>query len=45
MNFAIKSMIALNFLEANGVEPPIAVRTSDPMDGAAIAEKAREFTV
>ena len=45
VNFAIKSMIALNFLEANGVEPPIAVRTSDPMDGAAIAEKAREFTV
>ena len=45
VNFAIKSMIALNFLEANGVEPPIAVRTTDPMDGAAIAEKARNFTV
>ncbi|MBE7203609.1 MAG: trypsin-like peptidase domain-containing protein [Parafilimonas terrae] len=45
VNFAIKSMIALNFLEANGVEPPITVRTTDPMDGAAIAEKARAFTV
>ena len=45
VNFAIKSMIALNFLEANGVEPPITVRTTDPMDGAAIAEKARSFTV
>ncbi|MCJ2019148.1 S1C family serine protease [Methylobacterium sp. E-065] len=45
VNFAIKSMIALNFLEANGVEPPITVRTTDPMDGAAIAVKARDFTV
>ena len=45
VNFAIKSMIALNFLEANGVEPPITVRTADPMDGASIAEKARDFTV
>ena len=45
VNVAIKSMIALNFLEANGVEPPITVRTTDPMDGAAIAEKARDSTV
>jgi len=45
VNVAIKSMIALNFLEANGVEPPITVRTTDPMDGAATAEKARDFTV
>ena len=45
VNFAIKSTIALNFLEANGVEAPISVRTTDPMDGAGIAEKAREFTV
>lgn len=45
VNFAIKSMIALNFLEANGVEPPITVRTTDPLDGTAIAEKARDFTV
>ena len=45
VNFAIKSTIALNFLEANGVEAPINVRTADPMDGAGIAEKARDFTV
>jgi serine protease Do len=45
VNFAIKSTIALNFLEANGVEAPINVRTVDPLDGAALAEKARDFTV
>ncbi|MFF9549880.1 S1C family serine protease [Methylobacterium fujisawaense] len=45
VNFAIKSTIALNFLEANGVEAPINVRMTNPMDGAAIAEKARDFTV
>lgn len=45
VNFAIKTTIALNFLEANGIEPPINVRTSDPMDGATLAEKAKEFTV
>lgn len=45
VNFAIKSTIALNFLEANGVEAPITVRSADPLDGAALAEKARDFTV
>lgn len=45
VNFAIKTTIALNFLEANGIEPPINVRTSEPMDGATLAEKAKEFTV
>lgn len=45
VNFAIKATIALNFLESNGVEAPINVRMVDPMDGAAIAEKARDFTV
>ncbi len=45
VNFAIKSTIALNFLEANGIEAPINVRMVDPLDGAAIAEKARDFTV
>lgn len=45
VNFAIKATIALNFLEANGVEAPINVRMVDPLDGAAIAEKARDFTV
>ena len=45
VNFAIKSTIALNFLEANGVEAPITVRTGDALDGASLAEKARAFTV
>lgn len=44
VNFAIKSMIALNFLEANGIEPPINVRSGDPMDGATLAERAKDFT-
>lgn len=45
VNFAIKTTIALNFLEANGVEAPINVRTADPMDGATLAERAKSFTV
>lgn len=45
VNFAIKTTIALNFLEANGVSAPIHVRTTTPMDATAIAEKAKEFTV
>lgn len=45
VNFAIKTTIALNFLEANGVEAPINVRTADPMDGATLAETAKSFTV
>ena len=42
---AIKSMIALNVLGANGAEPPITVRTTEPMDGTAVAGKARAFVV
>lgn len=45
VNFAIKTSIALNFLESNGVEAPLNVRTVDPMDGATIAERAKDFTV
>ena len=45
VNFAIKSTIALNFLEANGIEPPINPRSMDPMTAEAIADKARSFTV
>jgi serine protease Do len=45
VNFAIKSTIALNFLDANGISAPIDARTTDPMDGEAIAEKAKAFTV
>ncbi len=45
VNFAIKSVIAQNFLEANGVEALNRARSSDAMDGATIADKAKEFTV
>ena len=45
VNFAIKTTIALNFLEANGIEGSIAARSSEPMDGGTIAEKAKAFTV
>jgi hypothetical protein len=44
VSFAIKSTIALTILDANGVEAPINVRTTDSMDGTGIAEKARDFT-
>jgi serine protease Do len=45
VSFAVKSTIALTFLEANGDEAPINVHTTDSMDGTGIAEKARDFTV
>lgn len=45
VNFAIKSTIALNFLEANGIEPPIDAKHIEPMTAENIAEKAQEFTV
>ena len=45
VNFAIKSVIAQNFLDANGIETSARARTTDAMDGATIAEKAKEFTV
>jgi S1-C subfamily serine protease len=44
VNFAIKSMIALNFLQSSGVTPMIAAPAAawDPSD---IAEGAQNFTV
>ena len=45
VNFAIKSTIVLNFLEANGIEPPVDARTSEPMTAETIAEKVQAFTV
>jgi serine protease Do len=44
VNFAIKSMIAMNFLQSSGVSPMIAAPTAawDPSD---IAEGAQKFTV
>ncbi|TCT04211.1 trypsin-like peptidase [Aquabacter spiritensis] len=43
-NFAIKSSAAITFLEANGVEPNMKLR-STPLEGPALADLAREFTV
>lgn len=45
VNFAIKTTTALNFLETNSIDVPINARTTDPMDGGAIAERAKAFTV
>ncbi len=45
VNFAIKATVALNFLEANGISASLDTRTTEPMDPAAIAERARDFTV
>lgn len=44
VNFAIKSSAALTFLEAHGVEPRSEPR-GKPLDGEALADLAKEFTV
>jgi hypothetical protein len=44
VNFAIKSSIAANFLDTNNIEVPGGEATAE-LDGADIADKAREFTV
>ena len=45
VDFAIKPTIALNVLEANGVEPPITVRTTGLTAGTAVAAKTRDLNV
>lgn len=45
VNFAIKTTTALSFLEANGIETPVASKGGEPMDGETIAEKAKTFTL
>lgn len=45
VNFAIKSTVALNFLEANGITASLDARMAEPLEPAAIAERARDFTV
>lgn len=45
VNFAIKAVIAQNFLEANGIDTTAQPRKTDAMDGAAVAENAKTFTV
>lgn len=44
VNFAIKSAIALNFLESNGIAP-VETRKTQTLDPATIAEAAKDFTV
>ena len=44
VNFAIKSTIALNFLESNGIAP-VETRKTQALDPATIAEAAKDFTV
>ena len=45
VNFAIKAVIAQNFLESNGVDTLERPRNTEAMDGATVAERARLFTV
>ncbi len=44
VNFAIKSAIAVNFLDSNGIAP-VETRKTQTLDPATIAEAARDFTV
>jgi S1-C subfamily serine protease len=44
INFAIKSVIAASFLEANDVSAPTGAKR-DPLDSTQIAERAKSFTV
>jgi S1-C subfamily serine protease len=45
VNFAIKAMIALNFLDSNGIPPAVGTRSPTPLDAATLAEQAKLFTV
>ncbi|GJD78405.1 S1 family peptidase [Methylobacterium gregans] len=45
VNFAIKAMIALNFLDANGIPPAVGTKSQTPMDAASVADQAKLFTV
>ncbi|WP_336489981.1 S1C family serine protease [Methylobacterium nigriterrae] len=45
INFAIKSSVALGFLDANGIPPAVGTKSSGPMDAATVAEQARLFTL
>ena len=45
VNFAIKSTIAINFLEANGISAQLDAKNLARLDGADIAERSKQFTV
>ncbi|SFK85803.1 S1C family serine protease [Methylorubrum salsuginis] len=45
VNFAIKTMIALNFLDANGIPTTVGIKSPTPLDAASVAEQAKLFTV
>ena len=44
VNFAIKSAVALTFLQSNGVEP-LSATSSTSLDPADLADRAKSFTV
>jgi len=45
VNFAIKSLIAMSFLEAANVGASLKANTADRLDATQVAERARLFTV
>jgi len=45
VNFAIKSLIAMSFLEAANVSPAVGGKTAEHLDAPAVADRARSFTV
>jgi serine protease Do len=45
VNFAIKSLIAMSFLEAANVPASVNSKTTERLDATQIADKARSFTV
>ncbi|MHC2000381.1 S1C family serine protease [Methylobacterium sp. CM6241] len=45
VNFAIKSTIALNFLDSNGIVTATGTKNPTPMDPATVAEQAKMYTV
>ena len=47
VNFAIKSTVALSFLDAHNVphEPPVAAASGPPLSNPDLADRARAFTL
>lgn len=45
VNFAIKAMIALNFLDSNGIVSPAGIKSPTPLDPASVADQAKLYTV
>lgn len=45
VNFAIKSTIALNFLDSNGIVTGSGTENPTPLDPATVADQAKAYTV